>query len=241
MRTATVFLSACALALGSLFAVPGANEVNAGPFFLRRGCPPGGCQTPHYSPSPNPSKDSSPPTLPNATGQSPGSREEMQVVPQPWLLAGQTDVTSSQQPDTVLEPVEGTGSRLGIGAKVPDKITHTLDPATIAALKDALKNSLPATPSVPITLPLDQPTTERLSRISMALELLAWLGTGIFGGSAVGKLLPLAARVANGLLSATAAASRAATQTAVAPSSQAPSPLPAANLAAPSSTQTPVS
>lgn len=178
-------------------------------------------------------------TCPIAIGQLPASREEMQAVQQPWYINGETENLSSQQPDTVLEPVPGTGSRLGIGGKVPDKITHTLDPATIAALKEALKNALPTTPSVPISLPMEPATTERLSRISLALEILAWLGAATFGSSTIGKALPLVARVASGLLSASAAASQAAMQTAAAPSSTAVNTSLAANPAAGSSTPKP--
>lgn len=179
------------------------------------------------------------PTSPKSITPCAALPEEMQHVPQPWSLEEETGSISSQPPPTALEPVPGTGSGLLIGNKVPDKITHTLDPATIAALKDALKNSLPQTPSVPITLPVGEETSRSFSRISLALEILLWLAGGTVGTSLLGKASPLVARVASGLLSAFAVASQAALQTNAVPSSPAINPSSAVNPVAPSSTSTP--
>jgi len=131
------------------------------------------------------------------------SREETPPVPQPWLLTSVEENTFSQPPGTALEPVPGTGSRLPIGGKVPDKITIQTDQALLDAIKGALK-ALPQQPAqVPITLPMEPATSERLSRISMLLETLLWLGGVMFGGSFLGKLGPLVLRVVDGLRSVT--------------------------------------
>jgi len=159
---------------------------------------------------------------PPSTMQSPESRPEDRPVQQPWLPILAEEDLCSQPPDTVLVPVPGTGLKLPIGPKVPDKITHTLDPAAIAAIKEALKGtSFPKQP-VSISLPVDESTSQRLSRILMLLEALAWLGGGIFGGSAVGRFLPLVARLANGLQSALPAPSPTQATTPAAPSSPPP-------------------
>jgi len=129
------------------------------------------------------------------------------------------DGSSSQPPGTALEPVPGTGLKLPIGPKVPDKITLQPDAQTLELLKKLLSNTPQGPQAVPITLPIDQPTSDRLSRILMILEWLLLLGGAAFGTSSVGKLIPLAARLVNGLQYAT----------------QAPSPTPPPTPADPSS------
>lgn len=199
------------LACASMLALTTGGETDAGRFFLRRKCPPGTTCIPNQ------------PTPPPVIGPLPGFKPEATPAQQPWLLISQTDDSSLPPPDTVLEPVLGTGSRLPIGGKIPDKITHILDAGTLSALKEALKGSSLQPGQVPITLPVDPSTSDRFSRILMLLEVLAWLGTGIFGGSAVGKLLPLVARLAGGLQSAIPAPSPVPTPTPVATSSTPPS------------------
>lgn len=162
-------------------------------------------------------------------------------VPQPWLLTSEADDSYSQPPDTVLEPVQGTGSKLGIGPKLPDKITHTLDPASLEKLKEMLKAALPSgSQPVAISLPVAEETSQRLSRISMILEWLLWLGGAYFGLSKTGGALQWVVRVANGLPSAIQAASLPPQQTAAATSSAPTNPLPAGSQAAPASTPKPV-
>jgi len=183
------------LALAIVFMLPIGGELEARPFRLfGPRCPAGGqCL---------PSEPFSQPIPPPVTGPSPESKEVDHPVQQPWLLLDQTELISLQQPDTALEPVPGTGSKLPIGGKLPGEIGLKLDPATLDALKKLLAGtSLPSQP-VPITLPVEPQTSERLSRILMILEGLAWLGGVTFGGSFLGKLLPLVVQVANGLRSA---------------------------------------
>lgn len=189
---------------------PSGGEADARPFFLRRACPPGGCQVINQT------------TPPPVIGPLPESKGEALPVPQPWLEPVQTEDTFSQLPPIVLDPLPGTGSRLPIGPKVPDQITHKLDPAAIAAIMEALKgSSLPKQP-VAISLPVEAETSQRLSRILMILEALAWLGGVTFGGSAVGKFLPLVARVVSGLQSSLPVQSPTSATTPAAPSSQPP-------------------
>lgn len=131
--------------------------------------------------------------------------------------------TLSQQQGTVLVPVEGTGSLLPIGGKVPSTITHTVDPAALAKIEALMGSLLKRQDAVPITLPLDQATSDRLQRILMVLEWLLWLGGGVFGMSSAGKLLPWVVRVAGGLQSIASAQSQGTTSIPVAPLSSPPS------------------
>lgn len=149
----------------------------------------------------------------------PEYKQEVPPVQQPWLLTSVTDDSFSQQPDTVLEPVPGTGSRLGIGPKVPDKITHVLDPETLKKISDLLTATSSAKQPVAITLPVTDATSQQWSRILTALEWLLYVGGVFFAGSKVGPVLQLVARVASGLPSAIAAQSSAPTPTAAATSS----------------------
>lgn len=204
-----IFLSLGVFAFMVAFC-PTGGEADARPFLRLRACPPGGCQVVNQ------------PTPPPAIGPLPESKGEDRPVPQPWLEPVQTDDTSSQPPPIALDPLPGTGSRLPIGPKVPDQITHKLDPAAIAAIMEALKgSSLPKQP-VAISLPVEAETSQRLSRILMILEALAWLGGVTFGGSAVGKFLPLVARLVNGLQSSLPAQSPPSATTPAAPSSPPP-------------------
>lgn len=208
MRVFTAFLCATLFASCLLFS-PG-GEAEAGPFARFRSCPNGQCPI-------------APPTDPPAIGPSQESREEAPHVPQPWSLDEATVLTSLPPQDTVLDPVPGTGSKLLIGPKAPDQIGLKLDPALLDALKKLAGSSLQPTQPVPISLPVEAATSERLSRVLMLLEVLAWLATAMGGSSLVGKLLPLAARLAAGLPSAIPAPSPAPTPTPAAPSSAPPS------------------
>lgn len=219
-------LGSLMIACASFILLPSGGDLDAGPFFKRRTCPPGGCPT------------VSPPTSPIATGLLQESKPVESPVQQPWLLNEQTDDTSLQQPDTALEPVPGTGSPSLIGPKVPDKITHILDPATLQAIVAALKGAAQPSQPVPITLPVTEATSQQFSRISMILEVAAWLGTALLGHSLAGRVLPLVAQVGSGLLSASVAASRAAAQAATVPSLPPAIPSPAGTPVAPSSTPT---
>lgn len=181
----------------------------AGPFFFRPRCN-------------GPSCSSSTTTSPPATTPLPEFKEQDPLVPQPWLLTSEAEDTCSQQPDTVLVPLEGTGSKLLTGPKIPDKITHNLDADTMKKLEDLLKATSQNKAQVPISLAMEAATSERLSRISMLLEWLLWLGGGVFGMSSIGRVLPLVARLAAGLPSAIAAQSQAPAQTTSALPSQAP-------------------
>lgn len=212
-------LLACAIVSLSVISPIGGNA-DAGPFRKWLSCPGGQCQP-------------ATPTNPPSIGPAPESKPADPVVVQPWLPNDGTDFTFSPQPDTALEPLDGTGlgSLIGKG-KVPDKITHTLDPATIAAIVQALKSSSLPTQPVPITLPVEPSTSERFSRLSSILEVAALLGTALLGHSFLGKLLPLVAQAGAGLLSSAAAASRAANQQATGtylpPAPQSPAATPAA-------------
>lgn len=134
-----------------------------------------------------------------------GSRVTEQPAPLPLSPISVEDDSSSPRQGTALEAVEGTGSLLPIGkSPLPKEIPIKLDPAAIAAIKDACKQvaaSLPQKLEVPITLPLAPETSERLSRISTILEWLLLLGGGIFGGSAIGRLIQWARPLVGGLLS----------------------------------------
>lgn len=202
MRIAA-FITALALAVAFILSGGGAD---AGPFQRWRSCPPGQCGV-------------SPSTSPTYITPSAESKEEDIPVQQPWLLISETGASSSQPPSIALEPVPGTGSRLPIGPKIPDNIGLKIDPATLDALKKLLPTIGQPTQPVAISLPMEEATSQRLSRILMILECLAWLGAGVFGTSSLGKVLPLVAQVAAGLQSATPAPSPAASPTAAAPSS----------------------
>lgn len=188
----------------------------AGPFLrLRSTCPPQGCAPPLVRETPSPT----------FTTPSPESKPEAIPAPQPWLLNSPTEDFSSLQPDTVLEPVEGTGSKsptgpLGILPKIPGTVNHSIDPATLDKVKEILSQKPQPVTIGPV---LDQETSQRLSRILMVSEWLLWLAGGIFGGSAVGKVLPLVARVVDGLRSAIPAPSPVVSPTPAAPSSSPPS------------------
>lgn len=189
-----------AIALVALLAIGGL--ATAGVFFPNRQRCRGGC-----------SANRSNLTSQIVIGPCVESKEETAPVPQPWSPISEEGSTFSQQPDTVLEPVPGTGSKLLTGPKVPDKITLTPDQALLDAIKGALK-AIPQQPAqVPITLPMEPETSQRLSRISMLLEILLWLGGATFGGSFLGKLGPLVVRVVDGLRSATPAQSPTPPQT----------------------------
>lgn len=208
MRVFTAFAAATLFASMLLFTAGG--EADAGPFARWRSCRNGQCQA-------------APATAPTVIGPSAESKGEDHPVPQPWLLDDSMELTSLPPQDTVLEPVPGTGSKLLIGPKAPDQIGLKLDPALLEALKKLLSSTGQPTQPVPISLPVGQETSDRLSRVLMLLEVLAWLGTAMGGGSLIGKLLPLAARLAAGLPSATPGQLLAPTPTPVAPSSAPPS------------------
>ncbi len=182
------------------------GTIFAGPFFHRRTCRGGSCLVQVT-------------TSPISTGQSQEFKQEDRHVQQPWSLISEEESTSSQQPDTALEPVPGTGSRLGIGPKVPDKITHILDADTLKKLGDLLTGTQQKPPAVAISLPIADETSQRLSRILTALEWLLYAGAGLFGASKVGPFLQLAARVVSGLPSALKEGSQTPATTAAAPSS----------------------
>lgn len=218
-------LTLCALAI----LLPTGGEADAGFFSKRLRCRGASCQVSLASPT----------TCQTATGPSAESRTPAQHVPQPWLQTSEEENTSLQQPDTVLVPVPGTGSPSLIGPKIPDKIIHALDPATVKALQDALKGSLQGMQPGSIIPTLAEPTQQRLSRVSMLLEVLLWLGTGVLGSSAAGRVISSVAPVARGLLSALAAGSQAFTNPAGIPSSPTQTPSSAVNPAAPASTVPP--
>jgi len=147
------------------------------------------------------------------------SKEEEVPVQQPWLLGSQTDDTCSLQPDTALEPIEGTGSKLPIGLKVPEKITHQVDAETLKKL-DALVAVLSQKQQpVAISLPVTEETSQRSSRLLMILEWLLYVGGAYFGLSKVGGSLPWVARLVAGLPSALKDASQTPAQTPAATSS----------------------
>lgn len=223
----------------TLIAIVG-GAVCAGPFSRRSSAGPSGCTI-------------APPTLienevirmgatsPIATGQSQESRPEAAPVPQPWLLNSEEENTSSQPPDTALEALPGTGSRLGIGPLAPGKISHQIDEASLLKLREILKESL-ASKNQPVVIapPVTEETSQRLSLFLSSLQWLLWLGGGYFGISKVGTLLPWVARVVAGLPSAISAAAQQPAPTAAATSSPQVSPSPAGSPAAPSSTGQPV-
>lgn len=218
-------LTLCALALLST----GGGEADAGPFSNRVRCRGASCQVSQASPT----------TCQLVTGPSAESRTPAQHVPQPWLQTLEEENTSLLQPDTVLVPVPGTGSPSLIGPKIPDKIIHALDPATVKALQDALKGSLQGMQPGSIIPTLSEPTQQQLSRVSTLLEVLLWLGTGLLGTSTAGRVISSVAPVARGLLSALAAGSQAFTNQAATPSSPTATPSSAVSPAAPVSTGKP--
>lgn len=218
-------LSLCAVAI----LLPTGGEADASPFLKRLRFRGASCQVSLASPT----------TCQPATGRLPESRTEAQHVPQPWLQTLEEGTISSPQPDTVLEPVPGTGSPSLIGPKIPDKIIHALDPATVKALQDALKQSLQGMQPGSIIPTLEDGTQQRLSRVSMLLEVLLWLGTGVLGSSAAGRVISSVAPVVRGLLSALAAASAASITAAQTSSLPTPTPSSAVNPAVPVSTGKP--
>jgi hypothetical protein len=173
---------------------------DARPFFCRRICQPPPAMTVAATASPI------------FTMQSPASKPEEAPVPQPWLLNSVTANISSQQPDTALEPVEGTGSKLPIGPKVPDKITHTLDAETLKKIEALLAGMSRKTEPVSIHLPITDETSQRSSRLLMVLEWLLYAVAGYFGLSKVGPFMQLVVRVASGLPSALKEASQGQAQ-----------------------------
>lgn len=175
------------IAFAALALVVVGGLADAGPFFCRRNCQ----APPQIVAATIPS--------PIFTMQSRESKPEERPVQQPWLLNSQTAGTSSLQPDTALEPIEGTGSKLPIGPKVPDRITHQLDPETqkkIDALVAALSRKQEP---VAINLPITDETSQRSSRLLMILEWLLYAGAGFFGLSKAGPFIQLVARVVAGL------------------------------------------
>lgn len=148
-----------------------------------------------------------PPSSPNFIGQCAESSMQDPMgkevrVQQPSSLNYQTDGSSSQPPPTVLGPVEGTGSRLLTGLKIPDKITHNVDPEVSKKL-DSLVSALQRKQEpVSISLPMEDSTSQRLSRILMILETLLYVVPGGWGLSKVGPFIRLAARLVAGLPSA---------------------------------------
>jgi len=182
------------------------GTIFAGPFFPRLRC-----RVPSCSVAPTPS--------PSVTTPLRASKEEEVPVQQPWLLGSQTDDTCSLQPDTALEPIEGTGSKLPIGLKVPEKITHQVDAETLKKL-DALVAALSQKQQpVAISLPVTEETSQRSSRLLMILEWLLYVGGAYFGLSKVGGSLPWVARLVAGLPSALKDASQTPAQTPAATSS----------------------
>jgi len=197
---AAITLAACVVVLAA--SIMDGGPADAGPFSrcrIFRKTRSSSCQTIEPQAMQAPSQP--------AIGPLPESQAPAPPVPPLWWEEELTDVTYLQPPDTALDPVPGTGSRLGIGGKIPDKIGLKLDPALLDALKKLLAGSLQPTQPVPITLPVAEETSQRLSRILMILEWLAWLGLGTGGASLAGRLGPLVARLAAGLPSAIPVAS----------------------------------
>lgn len=171
------------------------GTVCAGPFFQRRTTP-----GPTWSAAPMPS--------PISIGPLHVSKQAEVHVQQPSLQDDPMVPICSQPPDTALVPIEGTGSKLPIGPKVPDKITHTLDEASIKKLKELVKECMPKQEPVVIHPLVTDETSQRLSRLLMILEWLPYVVGGIWGTSKAGPFLQWVARVAAGLPSALKDASR---------------------------------
>lgn len=138
-------------------------------------------------------------SCPTVIGPSSVSPQAVQHVPVPWLQTSEVEDSVSPRPNIALEPLAGTGSKSPTSLLSP-KVTHSVDAATMDAIKALLKQSSEPRP-VPISLPMADATSERFSRLLMLLEAVAWLAGGILGISGVGKLGPLVALVANGLRS----------------------------------------
>jgi len=139
------------------------------------------------------------PTCPNITGPCAELPMDDPVVPQPWLHGELMGDSFSPVQATVLDPVPGTGSAFGIGAKKPNPESPQKDNAEKAILDLLRKPGLLGKPEVAITLPLEEQTSQRLSRISLIVEILLWLLGGSAGMTLGGKLLPLVARLVSGL------------------------------------------
>ena len=178
-----------------------------------------------------------PPTCPNVTGQPVESKPEELPVQQPWYLSGTTDEQFLQAPPIALDPLPGTGLKLPIGVG-PSKISHELSEPTIAKLKEILGQLRPPQ-QVPITLPLEAETTQRLSRISLLVEVLLYVLGAAGGASILGRFGPLAALVVRGLQLANQERSKESPMTPVAQSSTPAQPSSVVNPAAPSTTPKP--
>jgi len=185
---------ACAFAFFFWFAM-GAEAQR----FLRpaRPCPPTGC--------------------PIVTGPSSASLPAEMPAREPSWQTLETDDSQSPPPATVLEALPGTGSKSPTGLLSP-KVTHSLDPATMHEIRELFKAKL-GPQTVPITLPMEAGTSERLSRILMILEACVWLAGGMLGISGAGKLSPLAVLLGNGLRSVLPAPLPPSALTPAAPSS----------------------
>jgi len=124
------------------------------------------------------------------------------LVQQPLLLTSAAEDTCLQRPDTVLEPIQGTGLKLPIGPKIPDKITHDLDDVSLKRLEAILSRLQQNQQPVNINLPIADETSQRSSRILMILEWFLYAVGVYFPLSKIGQFLPWVARVAAGLPSA---------------------------------------
>lgn len=197
-----IALATCLLLVGGI--------ADAGPFSRLRGgsCSPawsGSCGNPSYNsgilaivlPSPAEVRQ----TSPIGTIPSPESPTDGDFVPQPWSEPETMEPTSLQAPDTALEAIPGTGSKLPIGnaQKLPDLLKQ-LD-ALKKQLDLALVSGSGQNPKVDIALPLPDGTSQQLQRVLTLTEALLWLLGTLGTGSLAGKLLPLVARVASGLQS----------------------------------------
>jgi len=139
-------------------------------------------------------------TCPTDTMRCADSPAEKPHAAEPSLPISDQESSLSQRQGTVLEPLFGTGSKSPIGVLSP-KVTHQLDPESLRSLKDLLSAARPSA-TVPITLPVESATSDRLSRLLAILEVLSLLVGVKFGGSLVAPWLPLVQRLVSGLASA---------------------------------------
>lgn len=162
----------------------------------------------------------SPVSCPNATTRWSESPHRERPALEPLFPNSQTGDALSSPQGTVLEALPGTGSRSPTSLLGP-KVVHNIDPATMKEIREILQAKRePQTAA--ISLPMEAAISERCSRILMILEVLAWLAGATLGSSAIGRLGPLGALLANGLLSVVRPPSRPPATTRVEPSSPAP-------------------
>lgn len=134
--------------------------------------------------------------------------------------------TFSSGQDTVLAPLQGTGSRLLTGGPAKAEVTHSLDSGTsglLGKLLAAVESVGKKPPSeVPIAFPLGEETRQRMLRTSGNLDTVLQLASAvlaIFGG---GKLLQLVAPAVGGLLSIVSAIAKVKAEASKTPSPPAP-------------------